>query len=190
MFLALLVAGCLVLASCSESDELGDAIADEDVDTGDDASEGDSEDDGSEEGDEDDAAAAVAMLESQGLSNELAECAVDALVDQGIAPSELDGIGFPDAEMSEALALAGAQCTEFIDGLPAGALDLEDPAVRNGFITSFADASGLSEEVAGCVLDFLVERGVDAERIIDGSTGGGVDAELGQVIQEGVETCT
>lgn len=180
LVLVLLAAGSLVLASCSESDDVGVPTEEEDDSSGDDSS-GDDDSDAVDD--------AVQLLEDQGLSPELAECAVDALIDQGIDPSELDGIAFPDEEMSTALALAGGECTEFADGLPSGALDLDDPAVRNGFITSFSASSGLSEDVAECVLDFLIDAGIDGERIIGGMSGGALDAELQQVVEDGVGAC-
>jgi hypothetical protein len=185
-----LLAVCLALLSCSESNDVDGDAAGGDTGSTEPADDGDtSGDDGDTAGDAE-VAAAVGVLEDQGLSNELAQCAVDALIDQGIAPSELSGIAFPDEDLMDALALAGAECAEFIDGLPAGAIDLDDPAVRNGFITSFAASSGLSEEVAECVLDFLIDSGVDAETFISGSTGGALDPELQAVVQEGVTACS
>lgn len=190
LVLALLVTGCLFVASCSESDDVGDPSADDGASTDGDSDDGDSDDGDSSDGDSDDGVSdAVAQFEDQGFSTELAECAVDALVDQGVSVEDLDLVS-PDEDLSTALALAGAECSEFSDGLPDGAVNLDDPAVREGFITSFAVTSGLSEAVAECVLDFLIDEGVEGEELLGDSASGELDPALEQLVNDAVSTCS
>ncbi|MDE0805178.1 MAG: hypothetical protein OSA99_17880, partial [Acidimicrobiales bacterium] len=180
----LAIAGGLLLASCSESDDFVEADEDGTAPTDEDSSAASTDDESG-----DGVADAVALFEDQGFSTELAECAVDALVDQGVSMSELDLVS-PDEELSTALALAGAECSEFSDGLPAGAVNLDDPAVRDGFITSFAVSSGLSEAVAECVLDFLIDEGVEGEELLGDPSSGELDPALQQVVNDAVGTCS
>lgn len=185
--LAAVVCAFLLLAGCNESDSsIDDASSDDDT-----ASTTEPDDD---EGDREAEAIAEAeeAMQAQGFSPEGASCMVDSLVSNGVSLEDLDQIDSmnPDQEFMDAAAQAGAACASEIAGdIPEGAVDLEDPTVRQQFVRTFSQTTGLTLEQADCVAQYFIDNGVDYDDLIAAAGGAEPDPETAQQVNGAMEAC-
>ena len=169
--------GIGLLAGCNDSDTELDAQPDTETGSG---------------SDDDAVAAAEQALQDQGFSPEGAECMVDSMLSSGISPQDLQAIdaASPDQELMDAAADAGVECASEIAGdIPPGLVDLEDPVVREQFVRTFAESTGLSVEASDCVAQYLIDNDVDYDALIAAAGGAEPDPETAEQVNAAIESC-
>lgn len=146
-----------------------------------------------DEGVDDEAVAdAEQALQDQGFSPEGAACMVDSMLSSGISAEELQDIdaAAPGQALMDAAADAGVDCAAEIAGdIPPGLIDLEDPIVREQFVRTFAESTGLSPEVSDCVAQYLIDNDVDYDALIAAAGGDEPDPETAAQVNAAIETC-
>lgn len=117
---------------------------------------------------------ARAELKELGFSKKLEDCAIAGIKKEAGSLEK-----FMDLEASKQQSIAtqaGAACAENIteedlgdvtDGLEDQGFDLSDPSIRESIITGMTSAGGVSEEVANCVYDEMVEQDLSLTAITD-----------------------
>ena len=135
---------------------------------------------------------AEAKLRAQGFSAEGASCMVDSLLSSGIDPEDLEDVDSADAdqEILDAAGQAGMECaSEIADDIPPGAIDLEDPVVREQFVRTFAQTTGLSTEAAECVAQYFLDNDVDYVALVAAAGGAEPDPETAAKVNAAIESC-
>lgn len=135
---------------------------------------------------------AVASLQRQGFGEAAARCVVDSVVAGGVPIEDLRHVddASPPPEIMDAFGDAGMQCAaEIADQIPEGLPGLENPAVREQFVRTFAASSGVSTEVADCAAQYFIDNAVDYDDLI-ALAGGEQDPEIIAHVREAVESCS
>ena len=91
---------------------------------------------------------------SLGIDEEQAACIYDELLASGLAPEDLFEPG--NAALPDASAKAFAACGVEQRGVE----DIPEEDLRRAFVAGFAQASGATQQEAGCVFDTMVDRGI------------------------------
>lgn len=175
-----------LLAGCSESDSELDSDAASDDTTSTTAA------DGGDDAEQEAIAEAEAAMQAQGFSAAGARCMVESMVSSGVALEDLDQIdaASPDQDFMDAAARAGAACAaEIADDIPEGAIDLENPVIREQFVRTFSQTTGLTLEQADCVAQYFIDNGVDYDALIAAAGGTEPDAETARQVSEAMESC-
>jgi hypothetical protein len=183
----------VLLAGCSESDSGldADAAADETSSTTD-AGDGDNEADGRDEAEQEALAEAEAAMQAQGFSAAGARCMVESMVSSGVSMQDLEQINeaTPEQEFMDAAARAGAACASEIAGdIPEGAIDLANPVIREQFVRTFSQTTGLTIEQADCVAQYFIDNGVDYDALIAAAGGAEPDPETARQVTDAMESC-
>ena len=117
---------------------------------------------------------ARAELKDLGFSKKLEDCAIAGIKKEAGSLEEF--MELDASEQQTVASKAGAKCAENISkedlgdltaGLEDEGVDLKDPSVRKSVITGMTSAGGVSEDVANCIYDKMVDEGLKLADITD-----------------------
>ena len=163
----LLVAGALALTACNSFDE------DQPL---------------SEQTDDDDRVEAVeSVVDGSGgvIATSEAECWVDAIIDSGATPAEVEAFG------DDPLAIGNADIADALVGCIDPAIEMNIPFegdVREQLVAGFT-GGGVDRDAAECILDELASSGVDARALTIAGWNDDAAADIDGFVADAIGAC-
>jgi hypothetical protein len=165
--LLLLVAGALTLTACNSFDE--DQPLSEQTD----------------DDDRDDAVESVVDGSGGVIATSEAECWVDAIIESGATPAEVEAFG------ADPLSIDSADIADALVGCIDPTIEMDVPFegdVREQLVAGFT-GGGVDREVAECILDELASSGVDARALTIAGWNDDAAVEIDAFVIDAIGAC-